>query len=64
MFKILYSRIFDFSHVYSKLHNKIKETLFMAETSITPVVFIKSELDEYFGETRALQKMSEKTAIS
>ena len=40
------------------------ETLFMPETSLTPVVSIGSELVESFGEARALQKMSEKTAIS
>ena len=36
----------------------------MAERSLKPVVAIGSELVESFGETRALQKMIEKTAIS
>ena len=39
-----------------KLPNKIMETLFMEERSLTPVVSIGSELVESFGETRALRK--------
>ena len=40
------------------------ETLFMAEMSLAPVVSIGSELVESFAEARALQKRSNKTAIS
>ena len=58
VFKFLFSWKIDFSHVYSKLPNKIMEKRFMEERSLTPVVSIGSELVESFEETRALRKMS------
>ena len=64
MCKFLFSRKTDYSNVYSKLPSKIKETLFMEERSLTPVVSIGSELVESFEETRALRKKSKKTVIS
>ena len=62
--KFLFSRKTDFSHVYSKVPNKIMEKQFMEGRSLKTDVSTGSELMGSFGETPLVQEMKNKTAIS